>query len=100
MIAVTGATGGVGGRVARALAERGLPLRLVVRDASRAPELGAEVAVAEYRDGTAMRAAFAGAETVYLISGSDTVERILGRPPRSLADVLREHPERLAHLRP
>ena len=43
MVTVTGATGGVGGRVARALAERGLPLRLVVRDASRAPELGAEV---------------------------------------------------------
>jgi hypothetical protein len=30
---------------------------------------------------------------------SDTVERILGRRPRSLADVLREHPESLAHLR-
>ena len=34
-----------------------------------------------------------------LESVSDTVERILGRPPLSLADVLREHPERLAHLR-
>ena len=30
---------------------------------------------------------------------SDTVEQILGRPPRSLADVLREHPESMAHLR-
>jgi len=30
---------------------------------------------------------------------SDTVQEILGRPPRSLADVLREHPERLDHLR-
>ena len=30
---------------------------------------------------------------------SDAVERILGRPPRSLADVLREHPESLSHLR-
>ena len=76
MIAVTGATGGVGGRVARALAERGLDLRLVVRDASRAPELGAEVAVAEYRDGAAMRAAFADAETVYLVSGSESADRL------------------------
>ena len=76
MIAVTGATGGVGGRVARALAERGLALRLVVHDASRAPELGAEVAVAEYRDGAAMRAAFADAETVYLVSGSESADRV------------------------
>lgn len=30
---------------------------------------------------------------------SDTVERIAGHAPRSLAAVLREHPERLAHLR-
>ena len=32
MIAVTGASGGVGGRVARTLAAKGLPLRLIVRD--------------------------------------------------------------------
>ena len=76
MIAVTGATGGVGGRVARALAERGSPLRLVVRDASRAPDLGAEVAQAEYRDGAAMTAAFDGAETVYLVSGSESADRV------------------------
>ena len=30
---------------------------------------------------------------------SDTVRQILDRPPRSLADVLREQPGRLAHLR-
>ena len=30
---------------------------------------------------------------------SDTVRSILGRPPRALADVLREHPESMAHLR-
>ena len=76
MIAVTGATGGVGGRVARALAARGLALRLVVRDASRAPELGTEVAEAQYRDGAAMRAAFDGAETVYLVSGSESADRV------------------------
>jgi len=76
MIAVTGASGGVGGRVARALAAQGLPLRLIVRDAARAPELGAEVAVATYRDGAAMRAAFEGAETVYLVSGSESADRV------------------------
>ncbi len=76
MIAVTGASGGIGGRVARSLAARGLPLRLIVRDAARAPELGAEVAVAEYRDGAAMRAALEGAETVYLVSAAESADRV------------------------
>ena len=76
MIAVTGATGGVGGRVARALASQGQALRLVVRDAARAPDLGAEVAEAQYRDGAAMRAAFEGAETVYLVSASESADRV------------------------
>ena len=53
VIAVTGATGAVGGRVAALLAERGVAQRLVVRDASRAPRIdGAEVAAcAAYADG-------------------------------------------------
>ena len=76
MIAVTGATGEVGGRVARALASQGQALRLVVRDAARAPDLGAEVAEAQYRDGAAMRAAFEGAETVYLVSASESADRV------------------------
>ncbi len=63
LIAVTGATGGIGGRVAAQLAEREVEQRLVVRDRSRAPELpGAPVAEATYRDGDAMRAAPAGAD--------------------------------------
>ncbi len=43
MIAITGAGGGVGGRVARAPAARGRPLRMSVRDAVRAPALGVEL---------------------------------------------------------
>src|SRR5215208_3667035 len=76
MIAVTGASGGIGGRVARSLAAEGCPLRLVVRDAARAPVLDAEVAVAEYRDGAAMRAALEGAETLYLVSAAESVDRV------------------------
>src|SRR5512145_1886726 len=76
MIAVTGASGGIGGRVTRTLAAQGLPLRLVVRDAARAPELGAEVAVAEYRDGAAMRAALEGALTLYLVSVAESADRV------------------------
>jgi NAD(P)H dehydrogenase (quinone) len=47
LVAVTGSTGALGGRVASRLAGRGVAQRLVVRDAERAPKLaGAEVAVA------------------------------------------------------
>ena len=54
-IAVTGATGGLGGRVARELAERGVRQRLIVRDPARAPQLpGADIAVASYQDSEAM----------------------------------------------
>ncbi len=47
LVAVTGATGQVGGRVAARLAALGVAQRLIVRDAARAPALaGAEVAEA------------------------------------------------------
>jgi uncharacterized protein YbjT (DUF2867 family) len=77
LIAVTGATGGLGGRVARRLAGRGVGQRLVVRDAARAPELdGAEVAVATYGDAEAMRRALDGAASLLLVSASEDRERV------------------------
>jgi NAD(P)H dehydrogenase (quinone) len=77
LIAVTGATGGLGGRVARRLAGRGVAQRLVVRDAGRAPELdGAEVAVATYGDGEAMRRALDGVATLLLVSASEAADRV------------------------
>jgi uncharacterized protein YbjT (DUF2867 family) len=76
-IAVTGATGQLGGRIARRLADRGVPQRLVVRDAARAPDLpGAEVAVAAYGDADAMRAALDGVATVMLVSASEVPDRV------------------------
>ncbi len=77
MIAVTGATGFVGGEVARRLAERGVEQRLVVRDPARAPGLGAEVRVASrYGAGDEMRAAFAGADTVFLVPAEESADRL------------------------
>jgi len=79
LIAVTGATGAVGSRVARGLAERGVRQRLVVRDAARAPRLdGAEVRVASggYADGEAMRAALEGADVLFLIPAAEAPDRI------------------------
>jgi NAD(P)H dehydrogenase (quinone) len=76
-IAVTGATGGLGGRVARRLAARGLAQRLVVRDPARAPDLdGAEVVAGAYHDGEAMRRAFDGARTVFLVSAAEAADRL------------------------
>ena len=78
-VAVTGATGAVGGRVARTLAAAGVPLRLVVRDASRAPDLGGadvEVAVATYGDHDASVAALTGVDTLFMVSAAEAVDRL------------------------
>ena len=77
LIAVTGATGGLGGRVARRLAERGVGQRLVVRDPGRAPKLaGAEVAAASYDDPGSLRRAFAGTRTLLMVSASEDPDRL------------------------
>lgn len=78
MIAVTGATGHVGGRVAALLAEAGAPQRLIVRDAARAPRMpGAEVAAAsDYGATGEMEAALRGADTLLLIPGREHPDRV------------------------
>ena len=76
IIAVTGVTGGLGGRVARRLAERGATQRLVVRDPARAPELaGAEVATGSYDDAEGLRRAFDGTRTLLMVSASEAPDR-------------------------
>jgi NAD(P)H dehydrogenase (quinone) len=76
-VVVTGVTGGLGGRVARRLAERGVGQRLVARDPGRAPELaGAEVAAAGYDDRDSLRRAFAGAHTLLMVSASEDPDRL------------------------
>lgn len=84
-VAVTGATGQLGGGVAAALAAHDVPLRLLVRDAARAPRLpGAEVAVATYADGAAVAAALTGIETVFMVSGAEELDRLAAH--RSFVD--------------
>lgn len=76
-IAVTGATGALGGRIARRLADRGVAQRLIVRDASRAPKLpGAEVATATYLDRPALVSALGGIDTVLFVSGFESEDRL------------------------
>ena len=75
--AISGATGAVGGRVAARLADLGRRQRLVVRDASRAPDLpGAETAEASYEDHEAMRKALEGAKTFFMVSGGEARDRL------------------------
>ncbi|MFB7912800.1 NAD(P)H-binding protein [Streptomyces sp. NPDC056061] len=78
VIAVTGASGAVGGQVARRLARAGVPVRLLGRDPSRLPELPGAVAAppARYGDGEAMRRALAGAHTLFLVSAHESPYRV------------------------
>jgi uncharacterized protein YbjT (DUF2867 family) len=75
-IVVTGATGGLGGRVARRLAAAGVEQTLLVRDPSRAPDLaGATVVPATYDDSDAVRRALEGARAVLMVSAGESADR-------------------------
>jgi NAD(P)H dehydrogenase (quinone) len=80
MIAVTGVTGTLGSRVLERLAGAGdVPLRLVVRDAGRAPAVpGAEVVEnpGGYADPAGFRAALDGVDTLYLVSAAEAEDRL------------------------
>ncbi|MFE9460608.1 SDR family oxidoreductase [Streptomyces californicus] len=78
LIAVTGASGAVGGRVARRLARTGAPVRLLGRDPARLPDIpGADRApAAPYGDGEAMRRALDGAHTLFLVSAHESPDRV------------------------
>jgi uncharacterized protein YbjT (DUF2867 family) len=76
-LVVTGATGRLGGRVARRLAERDVPQRLLVRSPERAPRLsGATPVRASYDDHGAVVRGLAGAETVLMVSASESADRL------------------------
>jgi NAD(P)H dehydrogenase (quinone) len=80
-IAVTGATGAIGSRVARRLRERGADQRLVVRDLARVPAVGGLEAVAMgprgYRDQTALTEALGGCDTLFLVSAHEAEQRVV-----------------------
>jgi NAD(P)H dehydrogenase (quinone) len=69
MIVVTGSTGHVGRLVAEELAALGEPMRLLVRDPARAPQLpGAEIVQGEYGDRAALREALGQGDRVFMVS--------------------------------
>jgi NAD(P)H dehydrogenase (quinone) len=74
MYAITGITGKVGGALAGALLNAGLPVRAVVRDAAKGEvwkARGCEVAIAQMEDSAALAKAFAGAEAAFILPPSD-----------------------------
>ena len=78
-LAVTGSTGALGGRVAKALADLGIEQRLIVRSAERAPRLdGAEVREVPggYADPAGFREALEGVGTLFLVSAEEAPDRV------------------------
>jgi NAD(P)H dehydrogenase (quinone) len=80
-IAVTGATGGLGSRVAQRLLARRAPQRLVARDLARVPAMAGVQAVemghAGYRDQPALTEALGGCSTLLLVSAGEAEERVV-----------------------
>src|SRR3982751_2186789 len=68
----------LGGRVASLLSERGEQIRMIVRDPARAPVLpGAQIAVAAgYHDGEEMTKALRGTDTMFMVSGRESLMRL------------------------
>ncbi|MGY5029709.1 NAD(P)H-binding protein [Streptomyces sp. 900116325] len=99
IIAVTGASGAVGGRVAQRLARAGVPVRLLARDPSRLPDLPGAVAAppAAYGDGEAMRHALAGAHTLFLVSAHESPSRVVDHTTAVDAAVA-AHVERIVYV--
>ena len=77
MIAITGATGAVGGLVARAMlgTDFRADVRLVVRDPARAPDFDGDVRACEYADERAAVEALRGADTVFMVSAAEAPDR-------------------------
>ncbi len=76
-LAVTGSTGALGGLVARGLAARAVPQRLLVRTPANAPSLdGAVVAPCSYGDRDQALAALEGVSTLLMVSASESADRL------------------------
>lgn len=76
-LAVTGASGNVGGTTARLLSERGLPLRLLANTPSRAPELPGAIAVkCSYEDTLTTRVALEGVDVLFMVSAPESEDRL------------------------
>ncbi|HUP00765.1 MAG TPA: SDR family oxidoreductase [Gemmatimonadota bacterium] len=100
MLLIVGATGELGGRIARSLLERGEAVRALVREGSEHGPLegaGAELVFGDLTKPETLPAACAGIETVLTTAsasvrggGADTIEAVDGQGTRDLIDVARQ----------
>ena len=86
LIAVTGATGKIGGAVAEMLCEGGLEACLIVRHASPAPGLAQDVAVTGYADRATASEALTGVDILFMVSAAES-EDCLEQLSRTLLPV-------------
>lgn len=76
-LAITGSTGNLGGLVARILADVGQPQRLLVRDASRAPDLPDAIPVVViYADAALAKSSLEGVKTLFMVSAAEAEDRL------------------------
>ena len=88
---VTGVSGRTGAAAARALLQTGKRVRVVVRNNSKAglwAGLGAEVALADFNDPTALSCAFADGDHAYIISPPQYASNDLFEQAEAMADNL------------
>lgn len=75
-IAVTGATGALGGLVARQLADSGVPLRLLARHTAKLPALpDTPVFAVSYEDSEHATRALEGVRTLFMVSAAESPDR-------------------------
>jgi uncharacterized protein YbjT (DUF2867 family) len=77
LLAITGVSGGIGGRVAQRLSREGRNLRLIARDPTKVEDLsGAELVAADYDDEASMREALTDVAGMLFVSGREHVDRL------------------------
>ena len=77
LLAITGVTGGIGGRVADRLSRQGCNLRLIARDLAKIDDFPrAELVVGDYDDEASMRQALSGASAMLFVSGREHIDRL------------------------
>lgn len=96
---MTGATGAVGGRVARRLSAAGTSQRLIIRSGAEIPELSGAVPVevSDYGDAADMERALAGVSTLFLVSFREAEDR-LDRHFRAVDAAVAAGVERVVYL--
>jgi NAD(P)H dehydrogenase (quinone) len=98
-LAVTGATGAVGGRVAERLSTSGISQRLILGRGAETPDLpgAVPVEVSDYGDADDMEKALAGVSTMFLVSFREAEDR-LDRHFRAVDAAVAAGVERIVYL--